>query len=416
MSLIRRERRGADPTAPWGNSTPPTNGMLSSPVAGTVVTEKSALQVAAVYGSVSLLADAVATLPVRQYRGSADRKKEVDLSPVVEQPFCEITQQDWLTQGMFSLKLRGNIYGEVIERDADLFPLQIKLIHPDNVRVDRVRSGPQKGQLEYRFDGKPVRLDDVFHIRGPSVPGAPTGLNPIEVCRNSFGLARAGDLAAGSWFANASMPAGALEVQGALGDDEILALARQWMATHQGIGQMNMPAVLTEGTKFNPIAVTPKDSQWIESRGFTASEISGLIFRVPPHMLGIVDRTTSWGMGIQQQELGFVRNTLLTDIERFQEAFNRILPPNQWIRFDLRHRLQGDTLQRMQAYNYERMIGLRSVNEIRPDEDLPPLDTTKYPWADDPMAPLNSAHNGAGPAAGPPNADEQQPPPGSNAP
>lgn len=411
-----REVRGADPLLPWGDSTPPTLASLGSPAAGTTVTEKSALQVAAVYGSVSLLADAVATLPLKQYRGKGSNKKEIDPSPVVEDPYAEITQQDWLTQTMFSEELRGNFYGRVIDRDKNLYPTQIKPIHPDDARVTRARSGPTKGQPEYRFEGELVSIDDVFHIRSNSVAGSLVGLNPIEVCRNSIGLARAADLAAGTWFSNSSMPAGALEVEGALNEEETLQLARQWMMVHQGIGQMNMPAVLTEGTKFNPIAVNPKDMQFLESRQFTAAEISGLIYRVPPHMLGIVDRTTSWGMGIQQQELGFVRNTLLAKVKRIEVAFNRILPKGQHVKFDLRHRLEGDTLQRLQGYMLERTMALRTINEQRVAEGWPPLDVVLYPWADDPMAPLNSAQNGSLAVHIGGSGDGQQAPVGANNP
>lgn len=419
MSMLRGalERRNADPRAEWGNSTPPSNGMLGGQVAGVNISEKTALQVAAVFGSVALLADAVSTLPLNQYRGKGAKKKQIDPAPIVAQPFEEISLQDWLVQGVFSLKLRGNVYGHVISRDKLFYPTQIKPIHPDQVRVDRVRSGPAKGQLEYRFDNKVVPIDDVFHMRGFSMPGQIVGMNPIEVCRNSFGLAHAANLMAASWYQNSSIPAGTLEVEGTLSEEEVLQLARQFMMVHQGIGQANLPAVLTEGTKFNAISITPEDMQFLESRQFSSSEISGLIFRVPPHMLGIVDRTTSWGMGIQQQELGFVRNALLSDLVRFQSAFNQILPPNEWVRFDLRHRLQGDTLQRMQEYMLERTMGLRPVNQIRADEDWAPLDAEKYPWADDPMAPLNSAQNGSlAVHIGGSSDGQQAPPAGGNQP
>ena len=376
--------------------------MLGSPAAGVSVTESTALQLAAVWGSVGLLADAVSTLPLHQYRGKGLKAKQINPSPLIVQPYSELSLQDWLIEGMLSLGLRGNFYGHVISRDDLLFPTQIAPVHPDQVSVLRNK---RTGDIEYRFANDLIPTDDVFHVRWMSIPGSVTGLSPIEACKNTFGSARASDLYGNSFFANSALPSGTIEVDGDLDEDEALKLARAWNQAHQGINAAHLPAVLTGGARFNALSITPDDAQFLQTKQYTAGEISGLIYRIPPHMLGIVDRTTSWGTGIEQQELGFVRNTLGAWLKKWQAAFNRCVPEGQHVKFDLRDRLRGDTLQRMQAYQIERMIGLRSVNEMRPEEGWEPLDPTKYPQADDPFAPLASATSGAGPGAPSPNPD-----------
>ncbi len=376
MSILRTvqqrsmERRGADPRMPWGNSTPPSNGMLGGPVAGTAVNEKTALQVTAVYGSVGVLCDGMSTLPLTLLSDlSPAKRKKLAPSKLITQPFCEISLIDWLTQFVMSLALRGNFYGQIVERDRNRYPTQIKPIHPDDARVTRLHDGT----IEYRYYGQRVNIDDVFHVRYLSTAGSLVGLNPIEYLRNAIGLARAADLYGGSFFQNSAMPSGVIEVADELDEDETLSLGRAWMQMHQGIGQANLPAVLTGGATFKPISITPEDSQFLASRQFSAGEISGMIFRVPPHMIGIVDRTTSWGTGIEQQESGFIRNTLIAYISRFESAITDLHAPGQYVRFNLSGRLRSDKLIRYQTYALGIMSGLLCSDDCRAEEDLPPL-------------------------------------------
>jgi HK97 family phage portal protein len=153
----------------------------------------------------------------------------------------------------------------------------------------------------------------------------------------------------------------------------VLALAQQWIATHGGPGKAHLPAVLTGGAKFNPISINPKDSQFLESMQYSASAISGMIFRVPPHMIGIVDRSTSWGTGIEQQESGFVRNTLGRYIGAMDEAMTEAAPGGNYVRFDLDERLRGDKLARSQAHALDLAAGWMNADEVRDSEDMAPM-------------------------------------------
>ena len=138
-----------------------------------------------------------------------------------------------------------------------------------------------------------------------------------------------------------------------------------------------------------------------------------MIFRVPPHMIGIVDRTTSWGTGIEQQELGFTRNTLGKYIWRYERTISRLLPPGRYVRLDLSERLRGDTLQRYQAAALALGAGWLNKDEVRADEHRPPIPGglgQKY-YEPVTMAPLGQmgiggsplAPGGAGGAPGVPN-------------
>src|ERR1019366_1555346 len=106
---------------------------------------------------------------------------------------------------------------------------------------------------------------------------------------------------------------------------------------------------------FKPITVNASDAQFLEQMQLAATVISGMLYRVPPHMIGMVTKDTSWGAGIEQQELGYVRNTLLNWLGRWEDLMTSWLPPRQFVMFDLSQRLRGDTLQRWAAYQIARV-------------------------------------------------------------
>ena len=344
--------------------------MLAQPMAGVYVTESTALCIAAVWACTTLLADAVATLPLKQYSMSQGVLKEVPrLAPILEQPNAEMTLYDFLTQAMMSRTLRGNVFGRVIERDENLYATQVMLAHPDKVVV---RRNADTNLLEYRMNNELVPLDDVIHICGPRMPGSLVGMNPIEVQRTSLGLARAADLYGAAFFANSAMPSGVLKTQEELTPQQALDLRDAWVSAHQGLGLAQLPAVLQGGMEFQPISIAPEDAQFIESRNFSKGEIA-MVYRIPPHMIGDVDRTTSWGTGIEQQELGFVRNTITAYAKPIENAFSALLPPGQYARFDFSERLRGDTLQRYQSYTLGVNGGWLSPNDVRKRENLPTI-------------------------------------------
>lgn len=406
MSLLRRaasslmEARGASGSLPWGDSTPPPISALGGSASGVQVNEKTGLQIAAVYGSVSLICDAIATLPVKVLQVREGKPATAIPAPmVIEDPFSECSPIDFRTQGTFSLLMRGNFFGQIISRDKrnPVFPTQVKPIHPDHARVRRNTNGA----IEWRYHGEVQKPADVTIIRALTPPESLLGVDPISAMRHTFGNAHAQDLFAGAFFSNSAQPDGIIETEHDLDKEETKRLVSNWKQGHQGIGKAYLPGVLTGGAKWVPVTVTPQNAQFLEQMQYSASLISGMIFRVPPHMIGLVDRSTSWGSGIEQQEQGFVTNTLLGWIRRWEYLLSSWLPPTQIAVLDLSHRLRGDTLQRWAAYQVARVIGAMNILEIRNAEGLPAVeDPSLTPYLTNYAAPLNSSPMPAQPQQG----------------
>ena len=326
----------------------------------------------AVYGCVGLLADSVATLPTLLLNGPdiATSKPIRGGSPLLDQPYAEISRVDWWTQFIWGLALRGNFFGRIIERDSELWPVQIQPIPAERVQLRRI---PGTGALEYRYFGQVVPIDDVFHVRNQSMPGMAIGLNPIEVCGLTFGIALAQSRYQEAFFLNSADPRGVIEMPGDLDVNEAKAWVKSWLSAHQGLNQAHLPAVLTQGAKFNPISISPVDAQLLQALEFSEEQIVGRVYRVPVHMVGMVDKVSSWGRGIEQQERGFNTNTLAPYYRKGAEALNAITRPGQYVVFDLRERLKSSTLERAQTGSLGMLAGYMVADDARELVDLAPL-------------------------------------------
>jgi HK97 family phage portal protein len=369
--LRETEERGANPSLPWGSDYIPTNGQLGLVAAGVPINDDTALSISTVFTCVAILADAVSTLPLVAYRKSqtSSGKPLYPTPMLIDNPWPEGILQDWLTQVMVSLTLRGNFYGRITERDDRGFATGIMPLHPDVVTP---RRDPDTGARQYWINGKPVSAFDMLHIPALLVPGSFVGLNPVEYQRTSWGLAAATEKFGGQFFANSAHPSGVIEYPGDLSPEETLEMAREWKMAHQGIGQAQYPAILTGGAEWKSVSLGPDDAQFLQTRAFQRSDIAGF-FRVPEHMLGAQDKTSSWGTGIEQMDIGFIVNTLQPWINRIETYLSRLLPPNQICKFDLTGRMRGDSGQRAAYYTAMINAGLMNADTGCDLEGLPRL-------------------------------------------
>jgi HK97 family phage portal protein len=353
----------------------PTNGMGWGPngwggsASGVSVTDYSALGLTAFYACVRLLADSIASLPWDAYRkGDGEQvRREVSPAPsLLKAPAPDLTAFDWKHMMMVSLVMRGNFYGHVIGRDALEYPTDIVPLHPDAVRIER---DPQTLERRAFIGTGPVPLRDLFHIRAFSLPGSDVGLSPVQMARHSLGLGLAAQEYGAKWFRDGASPSSVIETDAELDDDQVQRVQRSWISSHGG---RRRPAVLSGGFKWKPITITPEESQFLQTREHQGIEVAQMM-GVPPHMIGIVDRSTSWGTGIEQQSIGYVTYTLRPWLTRIEAAMTDVLPRGQFLKFNVDALLRGDQKSRYEAYRTAIESGWSNPDEVRALEDLPPI-------------------------------------------
>ena len=124
--------------------------------------------------------------------------------------------------------------------------------------------------------------------------------------------------------------------------------------------------------KYTPIAISPNEAQFLETRKFQIDEIAR-IFRVPPHMVGDLEKSSF--SNIEQQSLEFVKYTLEPWIVRWEQSLNRALLSETekaayFVKFNVDGLLRGDYQSRMNGYATARQNGWMSANDIRELENL----------------------------------------------
>lgn len=354
---------------------------LGGSTSGKPVNERSAMQMTAVYSCVRILSEAVAGLPLHLYKYSADGSKEkaVD-NPLYfllhDEPNPEMTSFVFRETLMTHLLLWGNAYSQIIRNGKGevvaLYPLM-----PNRMTVDR----DDKGQLYYEYQtssdeahttkGGTVRLKptDVLHIPGLGFDGL-VGYSPIAMAKNAIGMAIACEEYGAKFFANGATPGGLLEYPGTVKNPD--AIRESWNKGFGGSHNANKVAILEEGMKYTPISISPEQAQFLETRKFQIDEIAR-IFRVPPHMVGDLEKSSF--SNIEQQSLEFVKYTLEPWLMRWEQAMARVLISQNdksafFIKFNVDGLLRGDYASRMSGYATARQNGWMSANDIRSLENL----------------------------------------------
>lgn len=354
---------------------------LGGSTSGKAVTERSAMQMTAVYACVRILSESIAGLPVHLYRYQNDGRKEKAVDHTLyrllhDEPNPEMTSFVFRETLMTHLLLWGNAYAQIIRNGKGeviaLYPLM-----PNRMTVDR----DEHGQLYYSYQmsssdaptmkGGTVHLmpTDVLHIPGLGFDGL-VGYSPIAMAKNAIGMAIACEEYGAKFFANGATPGGILEHPGTVKDPS--RVRDSWNAAFGGSGNANKVAVLEEGMKYTPISISPEQAQFLETRKFQIDEIAR-IFRVPPHMVGDLDKSSF--NNIEQQSLEFVKYTLEPWIMRWEQSINRALLSETeksayFVRFNVDGLLRGDYQSRMEGYATARQNGWMSANDIRELENL----------------------------------------------
>lgn len=190
------------------------------------------------------------------------------------------------------------------------------------------------------------------------------------MAKNAIGMAIACEEYGAKFFANGAAPGGVLEHPGTIKDPQRVREA--WQSQFGGSGNSNKIAVLEEGMKYTPIGISPEQAQFLETRKFQIDEIAR-IFRVPPHMVGDLEKSSF--SNIEQQSLEFVKYTLDPWVIRWEQSIMRTLltadeKKQYFAKFNLDGLLRGDYASRMSGYATARQNGWMSANDIRELENL----------------------------------------------
>jgi HK97 family phage portal protein len=380
--------------------------------AGMAVSPETAMRLWSVYACVRVISETIGSLPFIVYKRLPDGGKV----RAPEHPLYKVlhdSPNQWQTSFEFwemmsaHLELRGNAFATIVQGPRGAVDQLIPL-HPDLVQVYRLPNGRLQYQVRSRWESTIdyYTQDEMFHLRGMSSDGL-VGLSPIALQRETIGTGLGMQDYAARFFANDAKPPYVIEMAKAFKDDATRDKFRESIQKSQTQENRHKVMLLEAGMTAKELGLTNKDSQFLEATQATAISICG-VFRMQPHKIGILDRTTH--SNIEQQAIEHVTDTMRPRCVRIERRVNVDLidPVSEALgqgddeyfgEFLVDGLLRGDLKSRYDSYAIGRGYGWISSNDVCRTENMNPIPPEK--GGDDYWRPVNMAVIGAPPPANP---------------
>jgi len=330
-----------------------------------------ALTLVPVYACVRLIAEYIASLPIKLYLKdpSSGKHRRYHGPSIFDDPAPDTNVMDWMYQALTSLLLQGNAWGYVLSRDGYGYPQQIEWMPPEMVSVTDDTSGPYNPlRTRVYFYGHEVSREERFHIRAFALPGRTEGVSPMRAFAltilNGLEATRYGT----DWFKSGGFPPGTfknneIEID-ASQSSEIRSLLTQSIRRRE-------PLVYGRDWDYHPVTVPPSEAQFIEAMQLNATQVAA-VYGLPPDRAGGKRGDSLTYSTVEQGALQIIE-ALRPWLVRLETAFFGILPQNRYCRFNADALLKTDLQTRANIYRTWRDIGYMSVDEMREIDDHDPL-------------------------------------------
>lgn len=345
---------------------------------GEAISERTALAISTVYTCVTVLSDAVASLPCKLIRqidnGSQEATDHFLFNLLAYSPNDDMTAFTFWSTIVGCSALAGNAYAQ-ITRDPDGTPNGFWPLHPFKTEPVRLQDGTLAFKTTDGQDNGTYRIivaKDVLHFPLFGLDGI-KGVGPVRAARESFALARAAEKYGARWFGNGASVPSVLINKGPKPDPKVQReLTESWQQAHGG-ANAHKQGFLFGDWDVKTIGLSPEDSQFLGTRNYQRADIAAM-FHLQPHQVGDTSRLSN--ANHTQAQLSFVTDTLQPILCRIEQELKRKLlskSPNLKVEFNLRERLRGDIQTQMQSYALGRQWGILTANECREDMGYNPV-------------------------------------------
>lgn len=386
----------AYPWQTWGMQIAGTSYQAVDPVPG-----ENSLQSVAFHSSCDLLASIVSELPLVTYRDDSHGvPREIKPPGYLLDPAGDgYGVEDWLYQLLMSWFLRGNAYGKILDRSESGMYRQVDWWHPDTVGVTLDQ---ETGAPNWRVSGVPVPRPQMLHQRAYPIAGTLLGLSPVQAHATTLGLSLTASAFGKQWFTDGGHPSGILSNSEIDMNDTVAKVAKQrFMAALLGSRE---PVTLGRGWKFDQVQVTPEESQFLETQGFTAAECARILGPGLAEVLGYATGGSMTYANVIDRDVALLKYTASRWMRRADRLLSQFLPRPQYVRLNRDAFLETSSMDRWRKHQIALQTNAMVINEVRAIERLDPV-----AWGDAPFTAAPATDPNADPAADP-NADPTQDP------
>lgn len=335
------------------------------------------LGLSAVYSCIRYISDAVASLPINVYRRGPDGQSvRLSSSQFLDSPSVTANPYEWVFQGQASALAYGNAMGLITSRtgvtgpDGLGYPASVEWLPYDRVSIQDDEKQPYN-QLRTRiyFDGTLMRREELVHLRAFTVPGRTEAISPIRAFATLIQQGIDALKYSGTWFANGGFPLGTFENT----EEEVdVQSAREIRQNLTDTLRAHQPLVYGRNWKYTAITVPPNEAAFIQAMQLNATQVAS-IYGMPPSKVGGSRGDSLTYATEEQEQLSIITDTLRPWLRRWEVMLGLLLPSTQFVRFDTDALLKTDLKTRYEIFGQQRSIGIRTADELRQQDDLPPL-------------------------------------------
>lgn len=329
---------------------------------------ENAQQSVAVDAAVDLIASICSELPIDFYTGKGAARREISMPGYLEDPSGDgYGIEDWIYQLVYSWLYRGNVYGNELSRSSKGFLQQVELFHPDRVSGRMV-----DGEVQWTVNGQDF-TGRMMHRRVNPVPGQVLGQSPIGKHADTIGVSLASMRFGKGWFDSDAQPVGILRNNLAGVDpNQAQTIKQRFMAALKGNRE---PVVMGRGWEWQNLSVTPEESQFLGTMGYSEAQCARIYGPGIAEILGYDTGGSMTYANVQDRDIQLLKYSVGKWLRRVQRVLFAFLPRPQYAIINRDAMLETNTMQRYQAHQLA--LGGRpwkSVNEVRELEDAKPVD------------------------------------------
>ena len=352
-------------------------------VTGKSIDPEAALTVSVVLAVFRILSEDTARMPLILYKRLKPRGKEKATSHYLyyllhNEPNPEQTSMQFRELIVSHIIGWGNFYAQKIVNNAGQV-VQLWPMNPARMRVDR---DPTTNRRRYTYrttSGKQEVYDEeeIWHIPGFGFDGL-TGLSFIALLRNGIAISMSAEEYRGKFFANDATPGLVLKHPKTLKQEAYDRLQKSTDERHAGSENAHKTMILEDGLDLVQLGIPGEDAEFLSTANYQVRDFARAL-RVPGFMVGDMEKSTSWGTGLEQQTQGYINFTLGPWATRIEQSISQnLLLQSEKLEYYAEHLfdvlLRGDLQARYTAYNTGISIGMINPNEAREKENMNPYE------------------------------------------
>lgn len=360
-----------------------------------LVTDERSVQVPVVFSCLRLISELVGVLPLHVYERKDDGRERDDdhrVTELLESPNPLMTGQEYRETTTFQIAGWGNSYSR-IDRNSRGEPVFLWPLIPAKMEPDR-QGFTGKILYKYKHDENSeveYPMEKILHFKGFGGDGV-VGLSVLAYARQALGIQIAAEQYAASFYKSGGKASSIFTPENKVMDNSQREQFQTWLneiGRTQGSGVWALPIP----GKWHDVNIPPEDAQMLVTRQFQVEEIAR-IFRVPLFLLNAMEKSTSWGTGLEQQNLAFLTYTLFPYIKRIETVMNRRLftdaeRKTHYVEFNTDALLRPDSKTRAEVWQIMLQNGVLNRKEVRAQMNLPTYDGADVYTAQTNLAPID---------------------------